>query len=183
MYKLHSSSMRVYEKCSNLKRQKTNLQHKQTSSLAYPTWVKNKFQANSHHSPASLSLKQKERSVCQHTTIGEFVMVEDCAFYHSIGYLGTNKINQNQNREKRYYDMQSSVPLLSCAAHARSIMPVMAVLCPTYPRIQELFDKSTLPRSHHPDQLLPFTVATKHTPDKPNHPSSIHCDTSRRHKT
>ena len=79
---------------------------------------------------------------------------------------------------KKILDMQSSVPLLSCAAHARSIMPVMAVLCPTYPRIQELFDKSTLPRSHHPDQLLPFTVATKHTPDKPNHPSSIHRDTS-----
>jgi hypothetical protein len=74
--------------------------------------------------------------------------------------------------------MHSSLALLSRAAHARSIMPIMAVLCPTYPRIQELSDSSTLPRSHHPDQLFTYTVATKHTPDKPNHPSSIHCNTS-----
>ena len=169
--------MRVYEKCSNLKRQKTNLQHKQTSSLAYPTWVKNKFQANSHHSPASLSLKQKERSVCQHTTIGEFVMVEDCAFYHSIGYLGTNKINQNQNREKRYYGIVSSLISSSsfvcctCKEHHACHGRALPHISKNPGAIWQIH-----PRSHHPDQLFPFTVATKHTPDKPNHPSSIHRD-------
>jgi len=160
MYKLHSSSMRVYEKCSNLKRQKTNLQHKQTTPLAYPPWVKSKFEANSHHSPPSFSVKQKERSSLS-VHYNRWICIGRGLYLLPFDWLYYDMQSSVPEPRKKILDMQSSVPLLSCAAQARSIMPVMAVLCPTYPRIQELFDKSTLPRSHHPDQLLPFTVATE----------------------
>ena len=162
--------MRVYEKCSNLKRQKTNLQHKQTTPLAYPPWVKSKFEANSHHSPPSFSVKQKERSSLS-VHYNRWICIGRGLYLLPFDWLYYDMQSSVPEPRKKILDMQSSVPLLSCAAQARR----SCLSWPCFaPHIQE--SRSYLTNPLFLDHTTPINCSLSQL--QPNHPSSIHRDTS-----
>ena len=148
--------MRVYEKCSNLKRQKTNLQHKQTTPLAYPPWVKSKFEANSHYSPPSFSVKQKERSSLS-VHYNRWICIGRGLYLLPFDWL--------------YYDMQSSVPEPRKKILWHAVISTSSFLCCTckehhachgraLPHISKnpgaIWQIHPRSHSHHPRSTVPF---------------------------